>query len=87
MAKPEKPIQYFSDEYLARCKTMKSTEVVQFLDDFRRVHGQKSPSGVSKLISLKVPEPLLNTFRQRCEQNGVKYQTKIKQLMQDYLQT
>jgi len=66
---------------------MNPDEIASFLDDFRRLHGHSSLEGTSKLISLKVSGPLLNAFRQRCEQDGVKYQTRIKQLMKDYLQS
>ncbi len=39
---------------------MTPDEIVKFLDDFRQLHGQNPQP--SKLISLKVPVPLLNTF-------------------------
>ena len=35
----------------------------------------------SRLISMKVPEPLLAAFRFKCSERGVKYQTRIKELM------
>jgi uncharacterized protein (DUF4415 family) len=49
------------------------------------LHGARTQSRKSKLISLKIPEDLLDVFKQQCELNGVKYQTQIKQLMRDYL--
>jgi len=52
-----KAVQYFSDEYLARCSAMSADEIARFLDDFRKVDGQ--PQSPSKLISIKVPESLL----------------------------
>jgi hypothetical protein len=33
-----RPVQFFSDEYLERCKQMSPTEIVQFLEDFRLLH-------------------------------------------------
>lgn len=86
-----KAIQYFSDEYLERCADLSADEIASFLDDFRQVHGRErstQPSGKkkpSKLISLKVPEDLLAAFRVKADLNGVKYQTQIKALMQDWL--
>ncbi len=38
-----------------------------------------------RLISLKVPESLLDAFRGRCRLEGVPYQTQIKRLMSDWL--
>ena len=73
-----RPIQYFSDEYIERCKGMSNEQILEFLESFRRM--QEKPVQ-SKLISLKVPELLLQTFKQQCDFEGLKYQTKIKSLM------
>lgn len=78
-----KPIQYFSEEYLARCREMKPEEVLEFLEGFRILHGGPRPA--SRLISLKVPEDLLAAFRKRCRLEGMRYQTQIKRLMNDWL--
>jgi len=77
-----RPVQYFSDEYLERCKGMTTEQTLEFLESFRRM--QEKPKR-SKLISLKVPEPLLASFKQKSELEGIKYQTKIKALMQSWL--
>lgn len=76
---PPRPVQFFSDEYLERCRAMKPVEVLEFLESFRLLHG-RAPSK-SRLISLKVPENLLDAFRSRCRLEGVRYQTQIKRLM------
>jgi uncharacterized protein (DUF4415 family) len=78
-----RPVQHFSDEYLEQCKAMNPGEVLEFLESFRRLHGER-PSG-SRLISLKVPRDLLDAFRRRCDLAGVRYQTQIKRLMRDWL--
>ncbi len=80
-----KAVQYFSEAQLQRSLQMSVTERLQFLDNYRKLHGTRAQSSKSKLISLKVPEDLLDTFKRQCELNGVKYQTQIKQLMRDYL--
>ena len=80
---PRRPVQFFSDEYLERCRAMKPAEVLEFLEGFRLLHG-RVPSK-SRLISLKVPENLLEAFRTRCRLEGVRYQTRIKRLMSDWL--
>jgi len=79
-----RPVQYFTDEYLEQCKHMKPEQIARFLDDFRRISSADT-MGKSKLISLKVPEDLLQTFRNRCELEGKRYQTQIKNLMTDWL--
>ncbi len=80
---PQRPVQFFSDEYLERCRAMKPEEVLEFLENFRLLHGRVP--GRSRLISLKIPEPLLEAFRARCRLEGVRYQTQIKRLMSDWL--
>lgn len=79
-----KALQIFSDEYLEACKELSTEEIGQFLEDFRQIHSKKL-SEKSKLISLKVPPSLLNAFKIQCQLEDVKYQTKIKKLMMDYL--
>jgi len=80
-----RPVQFFSDDYLERCRAMKPAEVLDFLENFRLLHGRASCR--SRLISLKVPEHLLGAFRGRCRLEGVRYQTQIKRLMSDWLRT
>ena len=78
-----KAVQKFSDEYLERCSEMSADEIVRFLDDFRRIHGNKP--GKSRLISMKVPEELLTAFKAKAKLENVRYQTQIKKLMRDWL--
>ena len=78
----KKGIQYFDDDYLERCRRMTAEAIVDYLEDFRKL--QTAPEK-TKLISMKVPEKLLNTFRKRCELEGVKYQTQIKTLMRAWV--
>jgi hypothetical protein len=77
-----KPVQYFTDEYLAQCRTATPKQVLTFLEDYRLM---QSPDDISKLISIKIPKSLLRAFRAQCDLNGLKYQTQIKQLMLDWL--
>ena len=79
-----KPVQYFSDEYLQHCQKMTPDQIIRFLDDFRQLHGSSIRSQ-SKLISIKVPENLLNTFKARAALIGVPYQTQIKALMKAWV--
>lgn len=79
-----KALQIFSDEYLEVCKKISTEEIAQFLDDFRQIHGEALPEK-SKLISVKMPPSLLNAFKIQCKLEGNRYQTKIKELMAEYI--
>ncbi len=79
--------QYFSDEYIERCKELSTAEILQFISDFQSLHADSATAKKqkSKLISLKVEPALLNNFKQQCDLNGFKYQTHIKELMRKWL--
>ena len=79
-----RPVQYFTPEYLAHCRKMNPEQIVRFLEDFRLLHAPKGASK-SKLISMKVPEPLLAAFKAKSQLNAVPYQTQIKNLMRAWL--
>jgi predicted DNA binding CopG/RHH family protein len=76
-----KTVQYFSDEALERSKDLSPEQIVKFLDNFRKLHSTAKTKTKSKLISIKIPEDLLETFKLKAESEGIKYQTKIKELM------
>lgn len=79
-----RPVQYFTKEYLEHCRAMKPAQIVRFLDGFRKLR-PGAPRSKSRLISMKIPEGLLKSFRTRCLREGKPYQTQIKSLMQDWL--
>ena len=79
-----RPVQYFSKDYLERCRTMKPEHVLRFLEDFRRLQRRPRPPR-SKLISMKVPEEMLEAFKARAQSRGVAYQAQIKRLMSAWL--
>jgi predicted DNA binding CopG/RHH family protein len=83
---PVRPVQFFSKDYLEQCRAMSPEQIVRFLEDFRLLHAPKAVPAKSKLISLKVPEPLLESFRTKARLNGTPYQTQIKRLMHDWLE-
>ena len=60
------------------------TPIVDFLEMFRELSDPRARHPL-KLISLKVPEPLLAAFRFKAEQQSVPYQTMIKRLMVEWL--
>jgi len=79
-----KTIQFFSKEYLERCAGMQPEQIVVFLDEFSRLHSHKEKPK-SRLISIKIPEPLLAAFREKAGRAGTPYQTQIKVLMKKWL--
>ena len=78
-----RPVQTFSDDYLQQCRQMTPDQIIRFLEDFRTL--QSSRPSRAKLISLKVPENLLASFKARAALIGVPYQTQIKLLMREWL--
>lgn len=78
-----KTIQLFSDEYLQHCRALTPDQVIQFLDDFS--HLNSSRPATSKLISMKVPGDLLNTFKAKAKMINMPYQTMIKVLMKEWV--
>ncbi len=81
-----RPVQYFSKEYLEQCRSMRPEQIVRFLDDFRLLHGAARGITKSRLISIKVPEPLLSAFKTKAGLSGIPYQTQIKRLMSRWLE-
>lgn len=58
--------------------------IVEFLEMFRDLTDPRAQHPL-KLISIRVPEPLLAAFRFKAERTGVPYQTMIKRLMMEWL--
>lgn len=80
-----KALQMFTDDYLENCKKMSSHEILKFLDDFRKLHGNPKSKLPSKLISIKIPPELLSVFKKKSELLGIPYQTQIKKIMQEWI--
>ena len=80
-----KGLQIFNDEYLEKTRQAKPEQILEFLEQYRLLQLPGEKISKSKLISMKIQEEFLKAFRARCDVEGVKYQTKIKQLMQDWL--
>jgi len=51
----------------------------------QRLNRMNDTSAKSKLISIKIPHSLLESFRRKCELKDVRYQTQIKILMVRWL--
>jgi predicted DNA binding CopG/RHH family protein len=80
-----KALQIFTPEYLKESRKMTTEQVLEFLESFRKLAaaGVKTPT---RLISLRVEEALLSSFKQKARLEGVRYQTKIKELMRKYVE-
>lgn len=81
-----KPLQYFSEEYLQRTSQATPAQILTFLEQYRLLQGAEPVKPQSRLISMKVPEDMLQAFRSKCELSGAKYQTQIKRLMHEWLE-
>jgi predicted DNA binding CopG/RHH family protein len=80
----KKGIQYFTKEYLERCKGMTPDQILEFLENYRKLIAETAEQ--SQLISLKIRPSLLRAFKQKAQLAGVPYQTQIKKLMQAWLE-
>ena len=80
-----KAIQKFTKEYLAQCGKLTPEQIVRWLDDVRIMHIKNKPSK-SRLISIRIPEKVLSSFRSKADLLGVSYQTQINRLMVGWLE-
>jgi predicted DNA binding CopG/RHH family protein len=80
-----KTIQYFTKEYLERCKGMTPDQIIEFLENYRLLFSNVPEK--SQLISLKIEPSLLKAFKRRAELEGTPYQTLIKKLMKEWLKS
>lgn len=81
----ERPLQYFSDEALARSRKLSPEQTLRYLEGFRLLHGAPRREK-SRLISVRVPDGLLDTFKAKAARAGVPYQTQLKRLMARWLE-
>ena len=78
-----KPIQYFNEEYLERCRELTPDQILEFLENFRKLAGETTEK--CQLISLKIEPALLNAFKTKSKLSNVAYQTQIKELMKKWV--
>ncbi len=81
MTSQTKTVQHFSDEALDRAKDLTTTQIIEFIENFRNLHFQASLNQKSVLISMKVPNDLLQVFKMTAQLKGKRYQSWIKELM------
>lgn len=81
---PPRPVQMAAQELPPAADDV--TPIVDFLMLFQQLADPRAQMP-SKLISLKVPVPLLEAFRFKAAHHGLPYQTVIKRLMKAWLAT
>lgn len=79
----KKAVQYFTKEYLKKCAELTPDQIIEFLENYRLLV-TKTPEKCQP-ISLKIEPSLLNAFKQKASLEQIPYQTKIKQLMREWL--
>lgn len=85
MTRKNKALQKFNLESVKQSSNFSTDQAIEFLEQFRLLAGIQSQRGNSKLISLKVPEPLLWAFKNKAARLGRPYQSLIKELMIEWL--
>jgi predicted DNA binding CopG/RHH family protein len=81
-----KGVQYLSEEYIKQTMNATPEQSLNFLEQYRLLQGAKSAKEQSSTaISIRIPDQMLATLKAKAELQGIKYQTLIKKLIQDYL--
>lgn len=84
MKTKKKTLQIHSEERIREDKVVTVEQALQFLHEFQMLH--QGDEGPRKLISIRVPERLLELFRAKAERHGKRYQTEIIRLMRESLE-
>lgn len=79
----KKAVQHFTKEYLDRCAKLTPEQILEFLENYRQL--VSSVPEKCELISLKIEPSLLKAFKQKAQLENIRYQTKIKQLMKEWV--
>lgn len=79
----KKTLQFFTPEYLALCAQFTPDQIIEFIENYRKLVA-KAPEKC-QLISLKIEPSLLAAFKKKASLEKIPYQTKIKELMREWL--
>lgn len=81
----KKGTQYMPREKIAEARTMTPEMILSFIDDYQHmVHGVDRKR---KLISLRVPENILEQFKFKARKKNLSYQKQIVELMRAWVST
>lgn len=78
----EKAVQFFNDEYLEQCRSMSPTQILKFLDDYRKLHIE--PGNLVQ-INLRVSKNILKAFKAKATKENIQYQIKIRELITNWV--
>lgn len=78
-----KLVQKASTERIGLDRHVTPEQALQFIEEFQLL--MNGHEGERKLISLRVPERLLEQFRTKAERQGSRYQTRIIELMRRWI--
>jgi predicted DNA binding CopG/RHH family protein len=81
--KNTKALQISSKGQIERDQKLDPVDVLNFLEDFQRVIA--GDEGRRKLISLRVPDRLLEQFQKKAKNHRISYQTQIVELMRQWI--
>ncbi|UPT74118.1 MAG: hypothetical protein M0D55_20255 [Elusimicrobiota bacterium] len=65
----ERPVQYFSDEALARSRKLTPEQALRVLEDFRLLRAEPRRER-SRLISIRIPVDVLDAFKAKSARAG-----------------
>lgn len=80
-----KPVQYFNAEYVERCRGLTPDQIMEFIEDFQKMMAHVPEK--CQAISLKIEPSLLKAFKFKAKLAGVRYQTQIKKLMKEWVES
>lgn len=81
-----KPVQFFSDEYLASSRKASPTQIAKFLDDYRSLQSAarlRVDRGPTKLISIRLPVKLLSLLKKRAKEKQIPYQSMMIEIIEN----
>lgn len=84
----KRAVQKYNFEYVENSRKLSATDRIRFVEEFMKMSSavlDAKKTRKSRLISLKVSEDLLQSFKTICLQENIRYQTQIKKLMRDWL--
>jgi len=80
----QRAVQFFTDEYLEKCKELSPDQIIEFLEGFRELSCERAEKCQS--ISLKIEPSLLNLLKYKAKLDGIPYQTLLKRILRKGLQ-
>lgn len=78
----QKGIQHFKTQDLRQGLKASPEQIIEYLEQYKNLVG--SVDTKRKLISLRVPENLLFLIKEKSKKEGVKYQTKIIEVLKEW---